>query len=111
MGFAMSPEEMKALATRLGHCHQVASLNREGHDEAWTLAQALDDLGDAASKYLELLPGLLDPRLEGEELMQRLIEILLPVQHMLYHAEDPLFFREFLEPLRNDWERERAGRQ
>jgi hypothetical protein len=111
MGFAMSSEEIKALATRLGNCHQVAGLNREGHDEAWTLAHSLDDLGDAARQYLELPPSLFDSRLEGEELIQRLIEILLPVQHMLYHAEDPLFFRGFLEPLRNDWESERAARQ
>ncbi len=103
-----SAEAMKALAERLERCPQIAKLNDEGHNEAWTLAHSLSDLADASDAYLKILPTLLDESLQGDELIQRLIEVGNELQHMLYHLEDPRFFRQLLGPLRQDWEKART---
>ncbi len=66
-----SAEAMKALAERLERCPQIAKLNDEGHNEAWTLAHSLSDLADASDAYLKILPTLLDESLQGDELIQR----------------------------------------
>jgi hypothetical protein len=103
-----STEAIKALAARLERCPQIASLNDEGHNEAWTLVHSLSDLATSSEAYLMVLPTLLDERLEGDELVQRLIDVVTELQHMLYHLEDARFFRQLLEPLRQDWEKARA---
>jgi hypothetical protein len=103
-----STAAVKALAARLERCPQIASLNDEDHNEAWTLAQSLSDLAASSAAYLKVLPTLVDERLEGNELVQRLIDVVNELQHMLYHLEDPRFFRQLLEPLRQDWEKART---
>jgi hypothetical protein len=40
----------------------------------------------------------------------RLIDVVNELAHLLYHVEDPQFFREFLEPLRDGWEKTRGVR-
>jgi hypothetical protein len=96
-----SPEAMKSLVERLTRCPQVAKLSDDGHDEAWTLVHSLSDLADSSAAYLAELPALLKEGLEGDELIQRLIAIAVgELQHMLYHLEDPRFFRELLSPVR-----------
>jgi hypothetical protein len=104
----VSPEQMKSLARRLERCPQISRLNHGEHHEAWTLVHALSDLGGSCGAYLDILPSLLDDSLEGEELVLRLIDVANELSHVLYHIEDPQFFREFLEPLRDDWEQTRG---
>ncbi len=103
-----STEAMKALAARLERCTQIASLNDDGHNEAWTLTHSLSDLAASSEAYLKVLPTLVDERLEGDRLVQQLIDVVNELQHMLYHLEDPRFFRQLLEPLRQDWQKART---
>lgn len=89
---------MKSLADRLRRSKQVASLSDKEHDEAWVLAHSLSDLADASASYLSDLPSLLDARLEGDDLIQELIAVVVrDLQHMLYHLKDPRFFRDLLD--------------
>jgi len=104
-----SGEAMKALAERLKRCPQIAKLTDEVHSEAWTIAHSLSDLADSSEAFRKLLPRLVDESIEGDELVQRLIEVVNELQHMLYHLEDPRFFRQLLGPLREDWEKARAA--
>ena len=103
-----SVEATKVLAERLERCEQIARLNGDGYNEAWTVAHALADLASSSEAYLKALPTLVDESVEGDELVQRLIQVVNELQHMLYHLEDPKFFRQLLEPLRADWEKSRA---
>jgi hypothetical protein len=104
-----SAEAMKGLVARLERCSQIANLSDESHNEASTLAHSLSDLADASDQYLKVLPSLLDESLQGDELIQRLVDVVNVLQHMLYHLEDPRFFRQFLGPLRDGWEKARTA--
>jgi hypothetical protein len=100
---------MKALVARLERCSQITNLSDASHNEAWTLAHSLSDIADASDEYLKVLPSLRDVSLQGDELIQRLIDVVNGLQHMLYYLEDPRFFRQFLGPLREDWEKARTA--
>jgi hypothetical protein len=103
-----SVDAMKGLAERLEHCLQISKLNDETHNEAWVLVHSLSDIADSADGYLKLLPRLTDDTLQGNELVQYLIEIVNQLQHLLYHLEEPRFIRQILEPLRAEWEKART---
>jgi hypothetical protein len=77
------------------------------HDEAGTLAHAIADLADSSRDYLEILPRLLDEQLVGDELVLELIGVKNGLAHTLYHIEDPRFFRQGLDQLRDDWKKSR----
>jgi hypothetical protein len=103
----VSAEAMVALGLRLAQCHQIAEVDSDDHDEAGTLAHAIADLADSSRDYLEALPKLLDERLAGDDLVLELIGLRNELAHTLYHIEDPRFFREGLQPLRDDWKKSR----
>jgi hypothetical protein len=98
-GLLGSVEAMKALEKRLERCPAVA---RYGKDEAMSLAYNLAELEQSMQTLLrEQLPKLVDPKVEGEELADLLVEIRVDLQHILYHIHDPRFFR-VVEPT-HDW--------
>jgi uncharacterized protein YecE (DUF72 family) len=105
----VSPDEIQFLAERLQRCGQIARLDGKDYREAWTIVHSLSDLGDAATHYLSQLPALFAAGLEGDDLIKQLMDLLPDLQHMLYHLEDPRFFRQFLEPLRAEWEKTRSA--
>jgi len=72
------------------------------------LAHSLSDLADASEAYLQRLPAILTPELQGQGLMETLMELTIELQHMLYHLEDPRFLRDLFAPLREDWQKQRA---
>lgn len=102
-----STAEVKSLAERLAAISSIASLSTATQNEPWTLAVSLVDIANSSQTYLERLPRLLDPELQGDELLQLLLELTSELEHMLYHLEDPRFLRQLFEPLREDWEKQR----
>ena|ERR1700686_3342447 len=96
-----------ALGRRLAKCPQIAKLSSDDHDEASTLANAIADLADSSRNYLEALPRLLDERLVGDDLVLELVGLMNELAHAEYHIQDPRFFREGLEPLRDEWKKSR----
>jgi hypothetical protein len=103
----VSAEAVLALGRRLAQCPQIAELGSDDHDEAGTLAHAIADLADSSRDYREALPKLLHERLAGDDLVLELIDLRNELAHTLYHIEDPRFFREGLQPLRDDWKKSR----
>ena len=99
---------VKSLAERLEALPAISSLSTAKESEPWILAHSLIDIADASEAYLDRLPALLDSNLQGEDLVQLLIELSNDLQHVLYHLEDPRFLRELFAPLREDWEQQRA---
>ncbi len=106
---SFSASALNSLADRLASCHQIAELSDGNHNEAWTLAHSLSDLADSSEAFLKAVPVLLDDRLVGDDLIQKLLEVVTPLQHMLYHLEDPRFLRQLLDPLRQDWDKARSS--
>ncbi|MGB2941003.1 MAG: hypothetical protein WBD38_11975 [Candidatus Dormiibacterota bacterium] len=104
-----SAAAIEELASRLANIARIAKLSDNDHDEPQVLAHALADLAAASEQYLKSVPDLADRRVEGEKLLLRLIEVSTQLQHMLYHLEDPRFLRQFLEPLRDEWESSRSA--
>lgn len=83
------------LRQRLSACPLVV---RYGPDEAGTLVHAFSDLEESLRKFLdEQLPRLVDPSVRGEALEDLLLDVREEVRHVLYHLQDPEFFRT-LEP-------------
>lgn len=100
---------MKELVGRLERCPPISNLSDGAHNEAWVLAQSFSDIANSSEAYLRLLPTLVEAKPEGSELVQRLIDVVNELQHVLYHLEEPRFMRQLLEPLRDDWEKARSG--
>jgi hypothetical protein len=104
-----SIDAVRSLAERLSRVPRIAGLSESDHNEPWTLAHSLSDIAGASQAYLQALPSLLEPNLEGDDLMQGLIGLTSELKHMLYHLEDPRFLREMFGPLRDEWAKERSG--
>lgn len=103
-----STDEVKSLAERLAAIPSIASLSTATQNEPWTLADSLLDIAGASETYLGRLPKLLNPEVQGVDLMQLLLELTSELEHMLYHLEEPRFLRQLFEPLRDDWEKQRS---
>jgi len=83
------------LTQRLRAC---ALVTRYGPSEPDTLVHAFSDIEESFRKFLdEQLPKLTDPSVQGEALEDLLLEVREEVRHILYHLQDPEFFR-ILEP-------------
>jgi hypothetical protein len=73
-------------------------LARYGPDGPETVVHAFSDLEESIHEFLDVqLPKLADPTLRGEALDDLLLDIREEVRHILYHLQDPQFFR-ILEP-------------
>ena len=99
------------LADRFARYPQISRLSDKRHNEPEVLAQSLAHLAESSRKYLELLPSLLESGEPERDLIQRLMPLVIEVQHMLYHIEEPRFLRNALEPLRAEWAKARAARE
>ena len=100
---------IKSLADRLSRIPQIANLSDERHNEPWTLAISLASLaeaGNVVSRRIEssMIPG----QLEGDDLLQAVLDLSTELQHVLYHLEDPRFLRRLFKPLRDEWELKRG---
>ncbi|PSQ77865.1 MAG: hypothetical protein BRD37_04120 [Bacteroidetes bacterium QH_8_67_23] len=93
---SVSPDEIheaERLAERLAQLPEVSGRGDAMHDEAGTLAHALDDLESSCRRLLtELLPKIREEPLSNEELYDVLLEIGEELRHIRYHTRDPEFF-------------------
>jgi len=88
------PESVKLLAERLSRCPQVTRFDQGEHREAWTIAHALADLEDSFGRFLdEQLPRLTEEPASNTDLNDVLLEIGEEFRHVLYHINDPAFYK------------------
>lgn len=87
-------EDLKSLAERLGRCQQVTGLDLGDDREAWTLAHAFGDLEESFRTFLdEQLPRLTGEKLTPGDTYDLLLDIGEQFRHILYHINDPKFYR------------------
>jgi hypothetical protein len=98
-----STQYRQSLAERFAKIPTIAELSDGAHQEPWILADALLDLASASEAYLKGLPPVLDPKVEGQDLLVNLIGLTVELQHMLYHLEEPRFLKQLFDPLREEW--------
>jgi len=104
MSLIPSSESMSSsLWQNASPCPENCGAQRGAHNEPWTLAHSLSDLAGASQAYLRALPSILDSILEGDELVQALLELTAVLEHMHDHFEDPIFLRAMFDPLRDEW--------
>ncbi len=85
------------LAERLSKCAEVTRFDGQ-EKEAWTLAHAFADLEESFRVFLDdQLPKLAQENLEPEEMHDLLLDIGEEFRHILYHIQDPKFYR-YLTP-------------
>jgi hypothetical protein len=88
-------EVIAELTKRLG---ERPLITKYGPDEPETLAHSFSDLEESFHRFLgEQLPKLIDSSTTGDVLDDLLLDIREEVRHILYHLQDPEFFR-ILEP-------------
>jgi len=84
----------KQLGDRLSKLSEVTKHDKGEHKEAWTLAHSFLDLEGAFRKFLdEYLPRLENSHLSDEEVNDLLLDIGEDFRHIIYHLNDPEFFR------------------
>lgn len=85
---------LRALAERLARCPGVTRLDEETTRESWTLAHAFSDLDESFRRFSnELLPKLMDAKIDEATIYDILMEIGEEFRHVLYHLRDPRFYR------------------
>lgn len=88
----------QALERRLAECPAVKKLSGENWDEASTLVHSLADLEESFVKYAnELLPRLLAAGSDQDAIQDVLGDIGDELRHVLYHIQDPKFFRHLTD--------------
>lgn len=89
-----APEKVRKLADQLGKCPQVQALDEGEEKEAWTLAHSFSDIEESFLAFLEgQLPRLLENGLEASEVYDLLLDIGEELRHILYHINDPKFYK------------------
>ena len=87
-------ETVKLLAQRLSQCSEVTRFDQGQNREAWTIAHAFADLEESFSRFLdEQLPQLVEEPLNERDINDLLLEIGEEFRHVLYHINDPAFYR------------------
>jgi hypothetical protein len=90
--------EWEALAKKLSKCPEVTRYDTGEEKEAWTLAHAFADLEESFHAFLEVqLPKLVKGNLQPSEMHDLLLDIGEELRHILYHIQDPKFYR-YLTP-------------
>ena len=90
--------EWERLAERLAKCPEVTRFDTGQEKEAWTLAHAFADLEESFRAFLDdQLPKLAREDLEPEAMHDLLLDIGEEFRHILYHIQDPKFYR-YLTP-------------
>ena len=87
-------ETVKLLAHRLSQCSEVTRFDLGQNREAWTIAHAFADLEESFTRFLdEQLPQLVEQPLNEKDMNELLMEIGEEFRHVLYHINDPAFYR------------------
>lgn len=88
-------ERIKALANIFAMCEQVTRYDTATEKEAWTLAHALNDIEESFIKiFAEKLPLLMTSSvLTSAAINDVLLDIGEELRHILYHVNDPAFYR------------------
>lgn len=82
------------LAEFLSRCPEVSQLNQGKYNEAGVLAHTFSDLEDSFSKLLsEHFPKLAKREIKESEIKDCLLEIGEELRHILYHINDPKFYK------------------
>lgn len=88
------PKDVSALAERLSSSSEVTRFDRGREKEAWTLAHAFADLEESFVKFARHhLPRLTRDDLSPSEIRKVLLDIGEEFRHILYHLNDPKFYR------------------
>jgi|SRR6266851_2284477 len=88
----------KKLERRLADAPAVKKFSTAEWDEANTLVHSLADLEESFDKYVnELLPRLLAADVAGPALEEVLSDITEELRHVVYHLQDPKFFRHLVD--------------
>ena len=86
--------ELKALAERLSKCPALEKLDQGDHQEPWALAHAFSDLEESFRKIVDdQLKKLTASALDAAETRDLLLEIGEEFRHIVYHINDPKFYR------------------
>jgi hypothetical protein len=87
-------ERIKLLAGNLSKCPEVVKYNRGERNEAWTLAISFAEMSGSFEKLLyEEFPKLMEAHLSPSELNDTLLDIGEELRHILYHIQDPDFYK------------------
>ncbi len=90
--------DWEALAHKLSKCPEVTRYDTGEEKEAWTLAHAFADLEESFHAFLEdQLPMLVKGDLPPSAMHDLLLDIGEELRHILYHIQDPKFYR-YLSP-------------
>jgi len=88
----------RVLERRLADSSAVKKFSTSDRDEVSTLVHSLADLEESFDRYVnELLPRLLAPNVDASSVEDVLFEITEELRHVLYHIQDPKFFRHLTE--------------
>jgi hypothetical protein len=92
--------ELVRLANKLAKCPEVTAHDTLEEKQAWTMAHAFIDLRESFRIYLdEQLPRLLNDDLTPQEIHDLLLDMGEEFRHVLYHINDPEFYKRLLGPL------------
>jgi len=85
-------KKVKALAEKLEKLQSVSKLDTQNEKEAWTLAHSFADIEESIQKInKDLFPRLISS--DESEINDILLEIGEEYRHLLYHINDPKFFK------------------
>jgi hypothetical protein len=86
-------EKIKLLAETLSKCSKVTQYNTAESDEAWTISHNLIDLEESFKNITnELLPELLNVKLNDEKIEDILLDIGEEFRHILYHIKNSKYY-------------------
>jgi len=94
-------EKLSSLAATLAQSPEVTKYDTASEKQAWTMAHAFTDLEGSFRTFLnEQLPKLRDNHLTPQEIHDLLLDIGEEFRHILYHINDPEFYKRLLGPER-----------
>jgi hypothetical protein len=97
----VDPSAVSRLADILDRSRKVTTFDSEKEKEAHRLAYSLGDIEESVTKFLELLPRLMNEALTPADIEELLHEIGEEFRHIDYHMRDPRYFRYIFEAVRD----------
>lgn len=89
--------DVKKLAERLNQCECVSKFDSEDEPESWRLAHSLADMEQSFREVLDNLLPTLCSASDNDEIHEVLLDIGEELRHILYHINDPEFYRYLKE--------------
>lgn len=88
----------RLLERRLSDSSAVKKFSTADWDEVTTLVHSLADLEESFDRYInDLLPRLFAQNADVSSMEDALFDITEELRHVLYHIQDPKFFRHLIE--------------